>query len=68
MINYFDAHTHLNQERLFSDWKAHLFDFIIQGGRGLIHAGANTGDNESGILVAQEAKKLFPNCRVKCAV
>ena len=68
MITYFDAHTHLNQERLFPDWKAHLFDFINQGGRRLINAGANTGYNERGILIAQEAKKLFPNCRVKCAV
>lgn len=68
MITCFDSHTHLNQELLFPDRKEHLLQFIQQWGRGLVNAGANWWYNERGILIAEEAKNLFPECRVKTAV
>jgi Tat protein secretion system quality control protein TatD with DNase activity len=63
-----DAHTHLNLEDLFIDWKTHLTDFQTAGGKILVNAGAHTDYNQNGIRIAQEAKKLFPKLTVKATV
>ena len=67
-MHIYDAHTHLNQEKLFPKRKELLSSFIHAGGRGLVNAGANASYNEKGILIAKESQKLFPDCWVKCCL
>jgi TatD DNase family protein len=63
-----DAHTHLNLEDLFLDRKTHLSNFQRFGGEFLVNAGAHSDYNQKGILIAQEAKVLFPELIVKATV
>ena len=63
-----DAHTHLNLEHLFVDRKEHLQHFQQAGGKILVNAGAHIDYNTHGILIAQEAKQLFPDLIVKATV
>jgi TatD DNase family protein len=63
-----DAHTHLNLEDLFIDRKTHLTNFQNAGGKILVNAGAHSDYNQKGILIAQEAKYLFPELIVKTTV
>ncbi|MDR2415733.1 MAG: TatD family hydrolase [Candidatus Peribacteria bacterium] len=63
-----DAHTHLNLEDLFVDRKTHLSNFQAVGGKILVNAGAHSDYNQKGILIAQEAKHLFPELIVKATV
>jgi TatD DNase family protein len=63
-----DAHTHLNLEDLFIDRKTHLTNFQNAGGKILVNAGAHSDYNQKGMLIAQEAKTLFPELIVKATV
>ena len=63
-----DAHTHLNQEGLFPDWKQHLENFGVIGGKVLVNTGANEVYNRNGILIAQESLSLFPRLCVKATI
>ncbi|MDR2540206.1 MAG: hypothetical protein LBD11_00005 [Candidatus Peribacteria bacterium] len=42
-----DAHTHLNLEDLFVDYKLHLENFQKAGGKILVNAGAHTDYNKN---------------------
>jgi len=63
-----DAHTHLNEERLFIHRKKHLEEFQKEWGGIIINSGANPFYNEKGILIAKEAPADFPNLLVKTTV
>ena len=63
-----DAHTHLNLEDLFIDWKSHITAFQEIGGKILINAGAHEDYNKNGIFIAQESKTLFPDLIVKATI
>lgn len=63
-----DAHSHLNLEHLFQDWKIHLQHFQQIGGKILVNSGAHIDYNTNGILIAKEAKSLFPELTVKATI
>jgi Tat protein secretion system quality control protein TatD with DNase activity len=63
-----DAHTHLNGELLFADWQTHMHHFQQTGGKILINAGAQPVYNTNGILIATQAKTLFPELTVKATI
>ncbi|MDR0860900.1 MAG: TatD family hydrolase [Candidatus Peribacteria bacterium] len=63
-----DAHTHLNLEDLFVDYPEHLANFQKAGGKILVNAGAHIDYNHKGILIAQQAKTLFPELIVKATL
>jgi Tat protein secretion system quality control protein TatD with DNase activity len=65
---FIDAHTHLNLTDLFEKWKEHIKQFQQAGGKILVNAGAHTDYNRNGILIAQEAKSLFPEVVVKTTI
>jgi len=67
-MNIYDSHTHLNQNVLFPQWKEILSQFIEHGGKGLVNAWANEFYNENGLTIAKEAKVIYPDCFVKCAL
>jgi len=52
---YFDAHTHLNEDRLFAEWKIHLQQFIDIGGKGLVNVGVDPEWNQRAIVIAKES-------------
>ncbi|NOZ43771.1 MAG: hypothetical protein GXP45_01125 [bacterium] len=54
MIEYFDAHTHLNDEYLFPRWEEFLQLFREVGGKGLVNIGASEVFNNNAITIAQE--------------
>ena len=68
MISLFDAHCHLNEQGLFSDWKQHVQAFIDLWGKGLVMAGANKEYNEKGIHIAEESLNFFPDFFLKTCI
>lgn len=52
---YCDAHTHLNDDTLYADWRTHLDSFGAAGGELLINIGINQSRNQMGIDVARQA-------------
>ena len=54
---YFDAHTHLNEDRLFSDWQNHLQQFIDIGGKWLINVWVDADWNQRAVQIAQLSKE-----------
>lgn len=49
---YFDAHTHLNDEKLYPQWKNHLQHFFDAWGESLINVGVNDSWNQRAIDMA----------------
>lgn len=66
---YFDAHTHLNEDRLFSDWQKHLQQFVDVGGKGLINVGVDENRNQRAVEIAQMSRqKLGDQVFVKATI
>ena len=55
-MKYFDFHTHLNDPKLFFDWKQYLQDFISIWGKWLINIWVDDSWNKRAILIAEEVK------------
>lgn len=43
---YFDAHTHLNHQDLYTNWEQHLEIFQNHGGVGLVNIGVDHEYNQ----------------------
>jgi len=67
-VLYYDAHTHLNDEKLYPDWKAHLHTFFDQGGKWLVNVWVDHERNKRAIDIAIQAKSLFTQWRVKATI
>ena len=63
-----DAHTHLNESRLFEKREEYVKLFEEQDGKILINSWANPFYNEKGIEIAKESEKKFPHLTVKSTV
>lgn len=63
-----DAHTHLNEDRLFENREEYVKLFEEQGGKILINSWANHFYNEKGIEIAKEAEKKFSHLTTKATV
>lgn len=63
-----DAHTHLNSEQLFPEWRIHMQNFQNSGGKILVNSGANSEYNDKALLIANESKTLFPELKVKATL
>jgi len=63
-----DAHTHLNTDQLFWNYKKHLENFEKNWWKILINAWANNEYNQKWIKIAKESAKAFPNLTVKTAI
>ena len=63
-----DAHTHLNTDQIFSDYKKYLENFEKNWWKILINAWANNEYNQKWIQIAKESAKTFPNLTVKTAI
>ena len=63
-----DAHTHLNTDMIFSDYKKYLENFEKIWWKILVNAWANNEYNEKWIQIAKESFKDFPNITVKTAI
>ena len=63
-----DAHTHLNTDQLFSDYKKYLENFEKIWWKILVNAWANNEYNQKWIQIAKESAKAFPNLTVKTAI
>lgn len=63
-----DAHTHLNTDMIFSDYKKYLENFEKIWWKILVNAWANNEYNERWIQIAKESEKIFPNLTVKTAI
>ena len=63
-----DAHTHLNTDMVFSDYKKYLENFEKIWWKILVNAWANNEYNEKWIQIAKESFKDFPNITVKTAI
>lgn len=68
MIARYDAHTHLNHESLYPDWRLYLQSFADQGGRGLINVGANLSYNTKALEISKIALEEYPNIWVKATI
>lgn len=63
-----DAHTHLNTNQLFWDYKKHLENFEKIWWKILINAWANNEYNQKWIQMAKESITNFPNLTIKTAI
>ena len=63
-----DAHTHLNTDQLFSDYKKYLENFEKIWWKILVNAWANDEYNKKWIQIATESAKTSPNLTVKTAI
>lgn len=63
-----DAHTHLNSNQLFSDYKKYLENFEKIWWKILVNAWANNEYNQKWIQISQKSVKDFPNLTVKTAI
>lgn len=68
VMNFFDAHTHLNQSDLYENRQQHLQNFVDAGGIGLVNIGVDHTYNIRGIEIASQAQQLFPNTIVKTTI
>lgn len=67
-MKLFDAHTHLNHEMLFPEWKSHLKNFIEQWWSALVNIWANQSYNSNALIISQEAKQISPDLRCKASI
>ncbi|MFA7717275.1 MAG: TatD family hydrolase [Candidatus Absconditabacterales bacterium] len=67
-MRLYDAHTHLNEEKIFPEWRQYLDLFIQAGGRGLVNSGASEQYNLRGIEIAKMAEHDFPDYSVKTTI
>lgn len=63
-----DAHTHLNTDQLFWDYKKYLENFEKIWWKIVVNAWANNEYNGKWIQIAKESIKNFPNLTVKTAI
>ena len=63
-----DAHTHLNTEQLFWDYKKYITNFENIWWKILVNAWANDEYNQKWIDIAKESTKDFPNLTIKTAI
>lgn len=63
-----DAHTHLNTDQLFSDYKKYLQNFEKIWWKIVVNAWANNEYNEKWIQIAKESISDFPWLTVKTAI
>ncbi|HMT01625.1 MAG TPA: TatD family hydrolase [Candidatus Absconditabacterales bacterium] len=63
---YFDSHTHLNDDKLFSQWQSYLGRFIEAGGAGLVNIGLDELHNQRAIEISQQAEQK--KCLVKATI
>lgn len=63
-----DAHTHLNTNQLFLDYKKYLEDFGKIWWKILVNAWANNEYNKKWIQIAKESITNFPEITVKTAI
>ena len=63
-----DAHTHLNTDQLFSNYKQYLENFEKIWWKILINAWANNEYNQKWIEISKESLKSFPNLTIKTAI
>ena len=63
-----DAHTHLNTNHLFWDYKKYLENFEKIWWKIVVNAWANNEYNQKWIQISQESIIIFPNLTVKTAI
>lgn len=63
-----DAHTHLNTNQLFWDYKKYLENFEKIWWKILVNAWANNEYNQKWIQIAKDSINNFPNLTVKTAI
>jgi len=63
-----DAHTHLNTDQLFSNYKKYLENFGKIWWKIVVNAWANNEYNQKWIQISKESAKDFPNLTIKTAI
>lgn len=63
-----DAHTHLNTDNLFQDYKKYINNFEQIWWKILVNAWANNEYNQKWIQISKESADNFPNLTIKTAI
>lgn len=63
-----DAHTHLNDDKLFYDRPMYLYHFAQQGGKALINVATNLDSSQRALDIACQAEIQMPDIRVKASI
>lgn len=64
----YDAHTHLNSESMYPQWRHYMDLFSQAGGKWLVNSWASEFYNEKGIEIAKESLQKYPNLWVKATL
>ncbi len=62
---YFDAHTHLNEDRFYPQWQSYVQRFVDVGGKWLINVWVDMEWNRRAVDIAQHSLVHFPDILVK---
>ncbi len=62
---YFDAHTHLNEDRFYPQWQSYVQRFVDAGGKWLINVWVDMEWNRRAVDIAQQSFVHFPDVLVK---
>lgn len=65
---YYDAHTHLNDDKLYPERKTYLDNFIHAEWKWLVNVWVDHAHNERAIKIAREAVDHGNSCRVKATI
>lgn len=65
---YYDAHTHLNDEKLYPQRETYLQNFIAIGGLWLVNVGVDFERSQRAVSIAQHAQEKFPDIFVKATI
>lgn len=58
---YYDAHTHLNDEKLYPQWKNYLEKFVTIGWQGMVTVGVDTLRSQKALDIVIESRQLYPS-------
>lgn len=64
----YDAHTHLNDEKLFPQRREYVQSFVKAGGKGLVNIGTDQLHNQRALEIARDALEEKLDCLVKAVI
>lgn len=58
-MKYFDFHTHLNDPKLYDNWRNLFSEFVSFWGKWLVNVGVDKNRNNRSILISKEVKQTY---------
>ena len=67
-MTYYDAHTHLNDDKLYQDRQWYIQEFVDAGWLWLVNVWVDKEWSQRAIDIASQAKEIFPDSYIKATI